>query len=360
MTKLRNAALDCSYIGSGKARPKCFLFLVGPSLGKGRGQRELFKLLYLHHKPHRKPRIGGPVQPAIPSPQNANINFVPVSPLVDQKKRDTFSISQDRHYIGHDGFVVPINFAEFFDHYPQHVHWQVRCQWSICSEVEREDRENELLLYLMTIPEKSKCRSPGYNGLPDGCKDRIQIFDPNRCGGANLARFFYFINLMLRNHLTSIVQKASSDPIGRYDTLSLYSSAPDGTVIDEAYLSTLTSENSTVSMNYDQEIQSGIFMDEFFTFVRLYNPDLISVLNALPTTDTLGDAQKALGLTERMFGRARNRLAVLSLCFARGETPPRQRKVYRSRTQAPNTNLRNTPLPASGLNLPVPPYVINR
>jgi len=44
------------------------------------------------------------------------------------------------------------------------------------------------------------------------------------------------------------------------------------------------------------------------------------------------EAQRAFGFTERLFTRARNRLAVLYSCLDAGTDPPRQRKFYRSRT----------------------------
>jgi hypothetical protein len=156
----------------------------------------------------------------IPSNSTTTFDFTPVKSPEPEKRLDTFKISRDGHYIGHDGFIVPWNFAEFYERYPDCVGGQVRGHWSICNKTEREDRESELLIYLMTIPEKSKFRQPGYNGLPDGCRDRIQIFNPGRTGGANAARFFSFINNMLRNHLSSLVQKESSNPLSRRTTIN--------------------------------------------------------------------------------------------------------------------------------------------
>jgi hypothetical protein len=83
---------------------------------------------------------------------------------------------------------------------------------------------------------------------------------------------------------------------------------------------------------YDQAIQNGILVDEFFRFVKIHNPELLEVIRAIQTTDTYGEAQCAVGLTERLFIRARSRLVVLYSCFDKGTDPPRQRKVYRSRT----------------------------
>lgn len=275
------------------------------------------------------------IPPPIPSHLSPNSDFTPIESQVRKETWDTFTISQDGHYIGHDGFVVPKDFAEFYERFPDRVRGQVRCRRSACSEAERKDRESELLLFLMTIPEGSKYRETGYNGLPGGCTDRIQVFDPRLSGGANAARFFAFINKILQNRLTALVEKAFSNPINRYSTLSLNSAELDGDVIDEEYLSEFAGENSAVNTCCDRMIENCILIDEFFAFVRRHNPKLIPVLKALQTADTLVEAQKALGLTERTFFRARNRLVVLSSCFRKGDTPPRQRKVYRTRTDSP-------------------------
>ena len=62
-------------------------------------------------------------------------------------------------------------------------------------------------------------------------------------------------------------------------------------------------------------------------FVKNHNPELLEIIRTIQTTDTYGEAQHALGLTERLFIRARSRLVVLYACFDKGTDPPRQRKV---------------------------------
>ncbi len=245
---------------------------------------------------------------------------------------DLYSVSEDGHFIGQDGFVVPRSFEEFFERHPRYVRGRVRLCWPNGTDSEREDHESELLIFLMSLPDKSKFRALGYNGFPYGCKDRIQTFNPDLAFGASGPRFFNYIKIILTNRLISLWQKAASNPLRASNTSSFYSPEPDGTLLDEDYIYALASERAAFGMSYDQAIQNGILVDEFFRFVKNHNPELLEIIRAIQTTDTYVEAQHTLGLTERLFIRARSRLVVLYSCFDKGTDPPGQRKVYRSRT----------------------------
>lgn len=253
------------------------------------------------------------------------------APKKKEVRRDPYTISEDGHFVGHDGFIVPRNFQEFYERYPRYVRGFVRRRWVYASEAECEDRESELLLHLMTLPEESKFRAPGFNGLEEGCQDRIQIFHPDSAYGASAPRFFSYIGRILLNHFCSLTKKASSNPIRRYNTLSLYSPDGEGEMVDDDYIYSMASQAYYNGCNYDRLLESGMLINEFVSFVELHNPELVSVIEAISQTETFVEAQKMLGLTEKLFLRARNRLGVLHTCFNTGEEPPRQRKVYRSR-----------------------------
>ena len=49
---------------------------------------------------------------------NQDINFASFS--VENRKSDPFVVV-DGHYIGHDGFVVPKDFEEFYERFPLYV-----------------------------------------------------------------------------------------------------------------------------------------------------------------------------------------------------------------------------------------------
>ena len=254
-------------------------------------------------------------------------------------KHDLYTVSEDGHFIGDDGFVVPRSFEEFFARHPRYVRDKVHQRWPNLSEGEREDRENELLIFLMTLPEKSKFRARGFNGFAQGCQDRIQTFYPDNAYGASKVHFFCYVKMILANRCISLAEKASSEPIRRYNTLSLHSLDPDGVVSDEAYINALSTEGGTFGMVYDHVIENRIFVDAFLRFVKKYNPELLVIIRAIQMTDTFVEAKHALGLPSRHFARARSRLVVLYACFDKGTSPPRQRKVYRCdapRRHSPN------------------------
>jgi hypothetical protein len=264
--------------------------------------------------------------PIVPEVQVASVKPLP--------NRAPYTISGDGHFIGHDGFIVPRSVEEFIDRYPRYVRDRVRLRWRHASAAEREDYESELLIFLMTLPKDSKFRTPGYNGFPQGCKDRVQTFSPDDEYGASGPCFFYYLKVILTNHFNSLWAKTFSDPIRRHGTLNLYSSDHDENVIDESYLYMLTGEVGALGMSYDRLVEVKIFVDEFVAYVGKHNPELVRVIKVIQTADTLVEAQHALGLTERFFARARTRLMTLSSCLCKGTEPPRQRTVYRSRSSS--------------------------
>ncbi|HSY35603.1 MAG TPA: hypothetical protein VK814_07635 [Acidobacteriaceae bacterium] len=257
---------------------------------------------------------------------------VQVEPRKPSPKRDPYSISEDGHFVGHDGFIVPICVEEFIERYPRYIRDSVRRRLPHVRDLEREDYESEVLIFLMVLPEESKFCAPGYNGFPHGCRDRIQTFNPDQSHGASEPRFLNYLKMILTNYLNSLWKRAQSNPIQRYDTLDIFSSDANGNIVDDAYIANLTSEGSPSAMTYDQMLVGGILVDEFVCYVKQHDPELVEVMGAIQMTDTYIEAQRVLGLTERFFARARSRLAVLFCCFDRGEYPPQQRKVYRERT----------------------------
>ena len=129
--------------------------------------------------------------------------------------------------------MVPRNFEEFFERHPRYVSGRVRLCRPYGTDSQREDHESELLIFLMSLPDKSKFRALGYNGFPDGCRDRIQTFNPDLAYGASEPRFFNYIKIILTNRLISLWQKAASNPVRASNTSSFYSPEPDGTLLGQ-------------------------------------------------------------------------------------------------------------------------------
>jgi DNA-directed RNA polymerase specialized sigma24 family protein len=131
------------------------------------------------------------------------------------KKTDTGQIAphddaytvHDGHFVGHDGFIVPNNFSEFYSRFPTYVTDWVRRRVRDCaSATEAEDWTQELLLHLAALPTRSKFRR-------DGKQDVIQTFVPARMHGANEARFRSFINQCLSNKFNTLYVKWRKRPL---------------------------------------------------------------------------------------------------------------------------------------------------
>lgn len=127
---------------------------------------------------------------------------------------DPFTI-QNGHYVGHDGFVVPNCFAEFYQRFPAYVaDWVRKRTRGFPAGTEAEDWTQELLLFLATLPPDSIHRR-------NGQEDVIQTFAPTRMHGANEARFRSFINRCLRNKFNTLHTKWRQRPLSNPRNLSL-------------------------------------------------------------------------------------------------------------------------------------------
>lgn len=243
----------------------------------------------------------------------------------------SFASTDDGRIVGPDGFVVPRDFPEFFERFPRHVRSFVRRHLTTRPEHERQERESELLLFLLTLPEDSKYRRPGVNGHPDGCTDRIMTFCPERSYGASAGRFFAYLNLILLNRLISLEKKSAVDPVASRSTLRFTSAdIPEPGGLDEAsYLQHSSFAHSQTWLE-SEKVVAQVCVSRFFDFVQEHNPELIPTLNAIASSSRLVEAQTELGISDQLFSRGRHRLRVLHRSFTSGTAVPKQR---RNRTQ---------------------------
>ena len=150
---------------------------------------------------------------AIPPQLKINLSISPIF-LLKTAKPDPFTIA-DGHYVGHDGFVVPKNFDEFHERFPQYVrNWVNRHVDRSTPKEDVEDWTQDLLIHLRCLPATSKHREAGK-------QDIVQTFDPHKHYGANSARFFNYINLCLGNKFRTIYSKRMKNPLCRPGNLSL-------------------------------------------------------------------------------------------------------------------------------------------
>jgi hypothetical protein len=118
-------------------------------------------------------------------------------------------------FVGHDGFVVPKDFTEFHERFPEYVrNWVRRHMRVAASREDVEDWTQDLLIHLRFVPLNSKHRGAGK-------EDVIQTFDPMKHFGANQARFQNYINICLTNRLRTLQSKRMKDALFQPGNLSL-------------------------------------------------------------------------------------------------------------------------------------------
>jgi len=236
---------------------------------------------------------------------------------------ESFTVSADGHYVGADGFLVPRDFREFFERDPLWVRRWVRKR--VGRRFGRDavfDLEQELLLYFCTLPSKSRFRERGANGKPMGCGDIIQCFDPVRHYGATAARFHNFLNLCLRNRLSTILMKRRREPLCDPRNLSLQNfevppvngeSPITPGEIDEAYL-LRHSNRFAAEVRRRERAENPIlrrYVGEGEEFAARENPQLLTAIQAIQRSRTLREAERSSGMTSRDFRRCRRELLLL-------------------------------------------------
>jgi hypothetical protein len=217
--------------------------------------------------------------------ENQPINFPSFSVEKRTNKFDPFTTTDGR-YVGSDGFVVPRDFDEFYQRYPDYVRrWVSTHADRSASKEDFEDRTQDLLIHLLNLPEASKYREAGK-------KDIVQTFDPVKHYGANEARFRNYVNLCLANKFRSIYSRDMSDALFCPANLSLGGQMEAeclGSVDDEYCQSHSAYLRRTASAS-EKQAWDRTFLEEFADFVRREDPKVLSTIEAIFTTGTHADA----------------------------------------------------------------------
>jgi hypothetical protein len=244
-------------------------------------------------------------------------------------RSDPFTI-RDGHYVGHDGFVVPRNFEEFYDRFPDYVaKWVRKHADRFASKEDLEDWTNDLLVHLMSLPDDSKFREIGKSDL-------VQTFDPERQYGANAARFWNYINLCLTNKFRNMRSKHLKDALRRPGSLQLDKESEGnnlGSVGDE-YCHANSAFLQSAARTTEKLVFDRIRLKEFEDFVSPQEADVLILMEALQATRTHGDAARRLAITHAQFQRNLSRLRLLRTCFLNRLRVPRRRRAYRKCRQS--------------------------
>jgi hypothetical protein len=256
--------------------------------------------------------------------ENQDINFASFS--VENRKSDPFTIV-DGQYIGHDGFVVPRNFDEFHERFPEYVRdWFKRHADRSTPKEDVEDSTQDLLIHLRYLPTISKHRDAGK-------QDIVQTFDPVKHHGANAARFFNYINLCLANKFRSMHSRRMKNPLCRPGNLSLTADweETDRNQVDDEFCHRHSEHLKGRCQRQERQREARQALAEFSDFVRREDSTVLPAMGAIASTATPGAAAELLGTTTANFSRMRSRLRQLGRCYLGNQAVPRKRRPYRSR-----------------------------
>jgi hypothetical protein len=256
--------------------------------------------------------------------ENQNINFASFS--VENRKSDPFTIV-DAQYIGHDGFVVPKNFDEFHERFPEYVrNWVKRHADRSTSKEDVEDWTQDLLIHLQCLPAISKHREAGDD-------DIVQTFDPRKHYGANSARFFNYINLCLRNKFSTMRSARMKNPLCHPGNVSLMTDWEDTDCnqVDDEFCHGHSEHLRRRCQRQERQWDARHALAEFSEFVKREDSSLLPAMEAIAAVETSDAAAELLGKTYAEFCRMRSRLRQLGRCFQTGERVPRRRRPYKRR-----------------------------
>ena len=263
-----------------------------------------------------------------------NLSISPIF-LLKTGKPDPFTIT-DGHYVGHDGFVVPKNFDEFHERFPQYVrNWVNRHVDRSTPKEDVEDWTQELLIHLHYLPATSKHREAGK-------EDVVQTFDPHKHFGANSARFFNYINLCLGNKFRTIHAKRMKNPLCRPGNLSLTThwEETDRDQVGDEFCHAHSAHLRKRCERQERQREDRHLIGEFVNFVQREDSGVVPVMRAITATETLAAGAELPGTTEADLCRGRSRLRQLARCFIKNEPVPKRRKAYRRRVKRAAIQLR--------------------
>ena len=260
--------------------------------------------------------------------KNQPVSFSSFS--VENRTFDPITLVHGR-YVGHDGFVVPRDFDEFYERFPKHVrNWVGRHVERSTPKQDVEDWTQDLLIHLHCLPPNSKHREAGK-------QDVVETFDPYKHYGASSARFFNYINGCLGNRFSTMRSAQMKNPICRAGNVSLGGHTDDGDSgqVDDEF-SHMHSEHLRRRCQRQERQRDGRqAVAEFSEFVKREDSSVLPAIEAIAATATSSAAADVLGTTTADFCRMRSRLRQLGRCFQTGERVPRRRRPYKRHLTAP-------------------------
>jgi len=251
-----------------------------------------------------------------------------------KNRRDPFEYI-DGHYVGNDGFIVPKDFAEFYERFPDHIRrWVKRHADRSSSNEDIDDWTQDLCAHMSSLPATSDYRRAGK-------QDVIQTFDPFRHFGANLPRFLNYINRCLANRFLTIRSEHMRNPLSRAEPLLCPQIGEEASSDELCEL--LVEQLKAVHLNARKRVEDKLFVTEFVDFVRIENPRLVSALGTMAVTATQTEAARKLGTTGAEVGRLYRQIRELGRSFL-SRKRQKQCSVTRSKAISPTSESVSPPV----------------
>ncbi len=252
------------------------------------------------------------------------VNFPSFSVEKRTYKPDPFTVKDGRS-VGSDGFVVPKDFAEFQERFPNYVRkWVSKHAATSASQEDKEDWTQDLLIHLSRLPLTSKYREAGK-------EDIVATFDPLRHHGASEARFRNYINLCLANKFRTMRSARMKNPLCRPGNLSLTADCQntDRNQVDDEFCHGHSEHLRSKCQRQERQWNARYALAEFSEFVKREDSSVLPAIEAIAAVGTPGTAAELLGTTKSDFCRMRSRLRQLGRCFQTGQQVPRRRRPHK-------------------------------
>jgi hypothetical protein len=231
---------------------------------------------------------------------------------------------QNGHWVGNDGFIIPNNFIEFYERFPNYTEQWARKNIRRPAVYDRDDIldwGSELNLFLCSLPVNSIRRTSKIT-------DVVGAFDPTKCHGCSRARFFTFINRALSNRFKTLWTKFQRDSLRRVDNEQLQEQGVESEYDDSPAILPAVLDACCSSRELEHSEQS-IFLEQYRNFVLAHDSTLVPLLDSVYQFNSLRKTRQHLGWTSTSLEHGMERLQVLAACFTNNTSIPVPRKRYR-------------------------------
>jgi len=250
----------------------------------------------------------------------------------------------DSHYVGHDGFVVPKDFAEFCERFPDYIRtWVRRHVRKSSSNEDVADWTQDLCAHMSSLPATSKYRRAGK-------RDVIQTFDPFRHYGATLPRFLNYISRCLANRFRTIHSEHMRNPLSRAEPL-LCPQIGEEASSDDELCEILVEKLKAVDVRSRKKLEDRLLIGRFVEFVRNQHPRTLLALEAIAVSGTQAEATRKLGATGAEAGRLYRQIRELGCDFLNQKAGTRRSQCsethYGTKANASTTESASPPVQLS-------------